>query len=134
MWLVHTLNANTYMGYVLAPMGEHKSGIEVAKMCDIARFLNGRLLSIISKNCQHTLVCGFRQSGSNSFNLHDMVDGRNPAPVDMINIPLFRGFHICWVVQDFFHQQYITCLDLFIHFYSMLICKNTPANIYTWDH
>ena len=42
------------MGYVLAPMGEHKSGIEVAKMCDIARFLNGRLLSIISKNCQHT--------------------------------------------------------------------------------
>ena len=26
------------------------------------------------------------------------VDGRNPAPVDMVNIPLFTGFHTCWVV------------------------------------
>jgi len=34
------------------------------------------------------------------------VDGRNPAPVDMANIPSFPGFHRCWVVQDFFHQQY----------------------------
>ena len=37
------------------------------------------------------------------------VDGRNPAPVDMVNIPLFRlftGCHTCWVVQDFIHQQY----------------------------
>ena len=23
------------------------------------------------------------------------VDGRNPAPVDMVNIPLFIGFHTC---------------------------------------
>ena len=33
------------------------------------------------------------------------VDGRNPAAVDMVNIPLFTGFHACGVVQDFFHQQ-----------------------------
>ena len=34
------------------------------------------------------------------------VDGQNPAPVDMVNIPLFIGFHTSQVVQDFFHQQY----------------------------
>ena len=37
---------------------------------------------------------------------HWTVDGRNPAPVDMLNILLFTGFHTCWVVRDFFHQQY----------------------------
>ena len=35
------------------------------------------------------------------------VDGRNPAPVNMINIPLFIGFHTSQVVQDFSHQQYL---------------------------
>ena len=35
------------------------------------------------------------------------VDGRNPAPGDMVNIPLFAGFHTSRVVVwDFFHQQY----------------------------
>ena len=34
----------------------------------------------------------------------DTVDGWNPAPVDMVNIPLFTGFYIYQVVQDFFHQ------------------------------
>ena len=33
------------------------------------------------------------------------ADGKNPAPVDMVNIPLLTRFHACWVVQDFFHQQ-----------------------------
>ena len=33
------------------------------------------------------------------------VDGQNPAPVDMVNIPLFSRFHTSQVVQDFFHQQ-----------------------------
>ena len=33
------------------------------------------------------------------------VDGTNPAPVDMVNIPLFTGFYTSQVVQDFFHQQ-----------------------------
>ena len=33
------------------------------------------------------------------------VDGQNPAPVDIIHIPLFTGFHTSQVVQDFLHQQ-----------------------------
>ena len=37
------------------------------------------------------------------------VDGQNPAPVDMVNSPLFIGFHTSQVVQDFVHQQYV-CL------------------------
>ena len=38
------------------------------------------------------------------FGLHT-VDGRNPAPVDMVNILLFAGIFTSQVVQDFFHQQ-----------------------------
>ena len=34
------------------------------------------------------------------------ADGRNPPPVDMVNIPLFTRFYTSQVVQDFFHQQY----------------------------
>ena len=34
------------------------------------------------------------------------VDGRNPAPVDTVNISLFAGFHAFQVVHDFFHQEY----------------------------
>ena len=37
------------------------------------------------------------------------LDGRNPAPVDMVNIPLSTRFHTSQesqMVQDFFHQQY----------------------------
>ena len=26
--------------------------------------------------------------------------------VDMVSIPLFTGFHTCWMVQDVFHEQY----------------------------
>ena len=33
------------------------------------------------------------------------VDGRNPAPVDMVVYPIIYRFHTCQVVQDFFHQQ-----------------------------
>ena len=36
----------------------------------------------------------------------DTIDGRNPAPVDMVDIPSFTGFYTSQVVQDFFHQQY----------------------------
>ena len=36
------------------------------------------------------------------------VDGRNPATVDLVNIPLFTGFHASQVVQDFVHQQYVS--------------------------
>ena len=35
------------------------------------------------------------------------VDGRNPAPVDVVDIPVFIGFYTSQVVQDFFHQQYV---------------------------
>ena len=34
------------------------------------------------------------------------IDGRNPAPVDMVSSTLFTGFCTSQVVQDFFHQQY----------------------------
>ena len=33
------------------------------------------------------------------------VDGRIPAPVDMLDIPSFTGFYTSQVVQGFFHQQ-----------------------------
>ena len=36
------------------------------------------------------------------------VDGRNPPPVDMENIPLLTRFYTFQVVQDFFHQQYVS--------------------------
>ena len=34
------------------------------------------------------------------------VDGWNPAPVDMVNTPLFTRIYTSQVVQDFSHQQY----------------------------
>ena len=37
--------------------------------------------------------------------LFDTVGGRNLAPVDIVNIPLFTRFYTSQVVQDFFHQQ-----------------------------
>ena len=38
----------------------------------------------------------------------DTVDGQNPAPVGMVNIPLFTRFYKqSQVVQDFVHQQYV---------------------------
>ena len=39
------------------------------------------------------------------------VDGRNPAPVDMVNFQFFTGFYTSQVVQDFFHQQYVSLLE-----------------------
>ena len=35
------------------------------------------------------------------------VDGRNPAPVDVVSNTLFTWFYTSQVVQDFFHQQYV---------------------------
>ena len=35
-----------------------------------------------------------------------MMDGRNPAPVDRLFIPLFIGFQPFKVVKDFFHPLY----------------------------
>ena len=39
--------------------------------------------------------------------LRVLLMGKNPAPVDMVNIPLFIGFYTSQVVQDFFHQQHV---------------------------
>ena len=38
------------------------------------------------------------------FSSGNAVDGRNPAPVDVENLPLFPVFYTSQVVQDFFHQ------------------------------
>jgi len=38
--------------------------------------------------------------------LVDIVDGITPAPVDRQFIPLFIGFYISQVVQDFVHERY----------------------------
>ena len=38
--------------------------------------------------------------------IHHTVDGRNLAPVDVVNIPVFIGVYTSQVVQDYFHQQY----------------------------
>ena len=38
--------------------------------------------------------------------------------IHMVNILLFTGFHTCSVVQDFFHQQYVSvlfCLHTWLH-------------------
>ena len=37
------------------------------------------------------------------------VDGRSPAPVDREVIPVFKRSLKSQVVQDFFHQHYLTC-------------------------
>ena len=41
------------------------------------------------------------------------VDGRNPAPVDVVDIPVFIGFYTSQVVQDSFHQQYVNKTSMF---------------------
>jgi len=49
-------------------------------------------------------------TGSIAFDLGRLkvtVDGRNPAPVDMENLPLFTRLYTSQVVVwDFFHQRY----------------------------
>jgi len=45
------------------------------------------------------------------------VDGRNPAPVDKLVIPLFIGFQPSKVVQDFCHPQ-----DMSILIGNMMAC------------
>ncbi len=54
-----------------------------------------------------TILKGNESSSNHQFS-GDTVDGRNPAPVDMVNIPLFTGFDTSQLVQDFFHQQYVS--------------------------
>ena len=44
--------------------------------------------------------------------LNDTVDGRNPAPVDMVNNPLFTGIYTSQVVQGFVHQPYVLVFQI----------------------
>ena len=71
----------------------------------------------------HVGTCQTRTSGEG-----DNVDGKNPAPVDMADIPLLTGFHTCQVVQDFFHQQQETCK----HFLSA--CVQLLCDQWIWLH
>ena len=59
--------------------------------------------SIFSKKGFDAFSDGFRNC---DWLVIDTVDGWNPAPVDMVNIPLSTGFYTSQVVQDVFHQQY----------------------------
>ena len=66
-------------------------------------------LSVSEPTCNYEIFPASLNQGSMARSLDCIytVDGRNPAPVNMVNIPLFTGFHTCWVVVwDFFHQQY----------------------------
>ena len=61
------------------------------------------------------------------------VDGRNPAPVDMVNIQLFAGFYASQVVQvqDFFHLQYLLfflfwCFMSSLLWFHHLSCRLLP--------
>ena len=49
---------------------------------------------------------GWRLNMLKSVKSWDTVDGRNPAPVDVVDIPEIIMFYTSQVVQDFFHQQY----------------------------
>ena len=62
------------------------------------------------------------------------VDGRNPAPVDMVNIPLFTGFYTSQVAQDFFHQQYYSLLLVILAvsmtgFFTGFVWKMWPSEV-----
>ena len=60
---------------------------------------------------------------------------RNPAPVDMGNIPLFTRFHTCSVVQDCFHQQAGVKLigANHPHFVTTLCSSHHPLKITLWN-
>ena len=52
-----------------------------------------------------------RKSSTQKCRLGEDIDGRNPAPVDMVNFPLFAVFHTCQVVGlgiSGCHQQYVS--------------------------
>ena len=59
------------------------------------------------------------------------IDGKNPAPVDMTNIPSFAGFYTSRVVQDFFHQQYEWQIHQKNHVVHTLEQVSAPKDLYT---
>ena len=52
-----------------------------------------------------TSVDGFSKNRAFVVDDDATVDGRNPAPAEMVNIALFSEFYTSRVMQDFFHQQ-----------------------------
>ena len=63
------------------------------------------------RNLQHVLLCnlacqqGVSVDGTENHQANNA--GRNPAPVDMVDLSLFTEFYTSQVVQDFLHQQYV---------------------------
>ena len=61
----------------------------------------------------HAAKRGSQKKVFGSGHYNDSVDGWNPAPVDMVNIPLFLGFYTSQVVVwDFSHHQLLLWLDV----------------------
>ena len=56
-----------------------------------SHFVSENMLQGAVADCECVLVC--------------FLDMLLMAPVDMVNIPLFRWFYASLVLQDFFHQQ-----------------------------
>ena len=55
------------------------------------------------------------------------VDGRNPAPVDRQVIPLFTRLYTSQLVQDFFHQQYVSNGDITSFFTTAFLAQLFPS-------
>ena len=64
------------------------------------------------------------------FFLIDTLDGRNPAPVDMVNIPLFTGFYTSQVVSRISEpstvQQLLSFLKIFFRPLKVGSCYHSP--------
>ncbi len=61
----------------------------------------------------NNMSCGISNVSVRQFSYSNTVDGRNPSPVDMVNIHylLYRVLYIPGF-QDFFYQQYGNFLDI----------------------
>ena len=68
------------------------------RIIDIDNTWKGRFQSLPGSNVKK------KQHGNTT------VDGRNPAPVDVVNFPLLTGFHTCWLaVWDFWTINSMKC-------------------------
>ena len=86
-------------------------------------------LSIFGMSRTSSFYLPFSSIGIRRF--QHTVDGRNPAPVDMVNIQLFEGFYASQVVQDFFHLQYLLffwfwCFMSSLLWFHHLSCRLLP--------
>ena len=59
---------------------------------------NDKTLQVVQVPLAKQVLLGAHRIGS-----QDPVDGRNPAPVDVVSIPLLTGFYTSQE-RDFFHQ------------------------------